>query len=245
VELRSLRRAIIAAVVSCAWVLGAPPDNHAGKQPSAQTDPVMNALAHGVDQLPASEPLQRRGSRYRIENSDVLDLQFVFTPDFNQTVTVEPDGFITLKEIGDVHVQGDTVPQVKDKLQEAYSKILAKPVITVFLREFEKPYFLALGEVGHPGKFELHGTTTLAAAVAMAGGFTSDAKHSQVLLFRRVNDNWSSVTKVNLKHMLKSRSLSEDLVLQPGDLVYVPKNTISKVKGFVPIPTVGAYGPIP
>ena len=66
-----------------------------------------------------------------------------------------------------------------------------------------------------------------------------------MLVFRRVNDNWSSVTKLDLKHMLKSRNLSEDLELHPGDMIYVPQNTISKVKAFIPSPTLGTYAPIP
>ena len=99
------------------------------QSPAAQPDPVADSLNHGVDHLDGvntSAPggLQHRGSRYEVENSDVLDLQFEFTPDFNQTVTVQPDGFITLKEIGDVQVQGDSLPQIKDKLQQAYSRFL-------------------------------------------------------------------------------------------------------------------------
>jgi polysaccharide export outer membrane protein len=216
---------------------------------SSPPDPVMDALDHGVDHVDSvssSNPsaLQRRGTRYEVENSDVLDLQFEFTPDFNQTVTVQPDGFITLKEIGDLHVQGETLPVIKEKLQQAYSKVLAKPEVSVYLKDFNKPYFLALGQVAHPGKYDLRGDTTVAAAVAMAGGFTPEAKHSQVLVFRRVNDNWSSVTKIDLKHMLKSRNLSEDLELHPGDMVYVPQNTISKVKSFVPNPSLGTYAPL-
>jgi len=217
---------------------------------SSQPDPVMDVLSHGVDSVEvgtSSAPpgLQRRGTRYEVENSDVLDLQFEFTPDFNQTVTVQPDGFITLREIGDLPVQGETVPEIREKVQQAYSKILAKPVVTVYLRDFNKPYFLALSQVARPGKYDLRGDTTLTAGLAMAGGFTNVAKHSQVLLFRRVNDSWSSVTKIDLKHMLKSRNLSEDLELHPGDMLYVPQNTISKIKSFVPTPTLGTYAPLP
>ena len=220
------------------------------QSPAAQPDPVMNALNHGVDHLDGVNPansdgLQRRGARYEVENGDVLDLQFEFTPDFNQTVTVQPDGFVTLKEIGDLQVQGQNVPEIKEKLQQAYSKILAKPEVTVYLRDFNRPYFLALGQVARPGKYDLRGVTTVSSAVAMAGGFTMEAKHSQVLVFRRVNDNWSSVTKLDLKHMLKSRNLSEDLELRPGDMVYVPQNTISKVKAYIPSPSMGALAPIP
>ena len=94
---------------------------------SSPSDPVTDALSHGVDHLDGvnsttSPALERRGARYEVENSDVLDLQFEFTPDFNQTVTVQPDGFITLKETGDVQVQGETVPEIKEKLQQRYSQ---------------------------------------------------------------------------------------------------------------------------
>ena len=226
------------------------PSGDQKQSPAAQPDPVADSLNHGVDHLDGvnasnSGGLERRGARYEVANSDVLDLQFEFTPDFNQTVTVQPDGFITLKEVGDLQVQGESVPEIKEKLQQAYSKILAKPEVTVYLKDFNKPYFLALGQVAHPGKYDLRGDTTVSAAVAMAGGFTPDAKHSQVLVFRRVNDNWSSVTKLDLKHMLKSRNLTEDLALRPGDMVYVPQNNISKVKNFVPTPTLGTYAPLP
>lgn len=220
------------------------------KNSDPQADPVMDALNHGVDHLdaansPNTPALERRESRYEVENSDVLDLEFEFTPDFNQTVTVGPDGFVTLKEIGDLQVQGKTVPEIREQVERAYSKILAKPVVAIYLKDFNKPYFLALGQVARPGKYDLRGDTTVSAAVAMAGGFTTEAKHSQVLLFRRVNDNWSSVTKLDLKHMLKSRNLTEDLELRPGDMVYVPQNAISKVKQFIPNPSMGTYAPLP
>lgn len=229
---------------SGAWVLA----KERSDAPDPNSDPVMQALGHGVDHLDgASAPatLQHRGVRYRIEDGDVLDLQFQLTPEFNQTVTVQPDGYITLKEVGDVHVEGSDLPAVRHAIQQAYGKILANPVVSVDLKEFEKPYFLAFGQVARPGKYDLRGNTTVSAAVAMAGGFTTSSKHSQVLVFRRVNDSWSSVTQVDLKHMLKSRNLAEDLSLHPGDMVYVPQNLISKVKPFVPNPTIGTYQSIP
>ncbi|MGO8814062.1 MAG: polysaccharide biosynthesis/export family protein [Terriglobia bacterium] len=220
------------------------------QSPPAQPDPIAESLNHGVDHLDginaaAAGGFERRGARYEIANGDILDLEFEFTPDFNQTVTVQPDGFITLKEVGDLQVEGESVPEIKAKLQQAYSKILAKPDVTVYLKDFNKPYFLALGQVAKPGKYDLRGVTTVSAAIAMAGGFNANAKHSQVLVFRRVNDTWSSVTKLDIKHMLNSRNLTEDLTLRPGDMVYVPQNTISKIKNFVPTPTLGTYAPIP
>jgi polysaccharide export outer membrane protein len=213
-----------------------------------QSDPVIQALSHGVDHIDdkAKAPaLQRRDPRYQIQSGDMVDLQFQFTPEFNQTATVQPDGYITLKEAGDLHVEGETLPELRQNLQATYAKILTNPVITVDLKDFEKPYFLAFGQLARPGKYDLRGNTTVSSAVAVAGGFTPQAKHSEVLLFRRVNDNWSSVTKIDLKHMLNSRNLNEDLSLHPGDMVYVPQNFISKVRSFIPNSTLGMYKPIP
>src|SRR4051812_28116800 len=121
-----------------------------------------------------------RFPRYELQKSDVMELVFTFSPEFNQTVTIQPDGFITLKDAGDVQVAGLTIPQLIQKLRTAYSSILADPVITVTLKEFERPYFVADGQVTKPGKYELRGDTTLTQAIAMAGGFNDMAKHSQV-----------------------------------------------------------------
>lgn len=244
VSRKMLLQVAVSVVLSGMWVVA---KDHGDKAPP-QSDPVMQALSHGVDQVkgaPNPPALQRRDSRYRVQSGDVLDLQFHFTPEFDQTATVQPDGYITLKEIGDVHVEGESLPELRQNLQKAYEKILANPVITVDLKDFEKPYFLALGQVARPGKYDLRGATTVSSAVAMAGGFTPQAKHSQVLLFHRVDDQWSSVTKIDLKHMLKSRNLSEDAYLRPGDMVYIPQNIISKIKAYVPTPTMGAYQTIP
>jgi protein involved in polysaccharide export with SLBB domain len=91
--------------------------------------------------------------------------------------------------------------------------------------------------VSHPGKYDLRGDTTVIEGVAIAGGLENSAKHSQVVLYRRVNDQWIEAQLINVKKMETSRNLAEDLHLRPGDMIYVPKNTISKVQQFIP-----AYG---
>jgi len=184
--------------------------------------------------------LQKRAWRYRLRPGDVLDLTFPFTPEFDQKkVAVQPDGYITLPGMGEVRAEGQTVPELTRALQTVYTKILHDPVISVDLKEFEKPYFIVGGEVGHPGKFDLRSDTTASAAIAIAGSFKESAKHSQVLLIRQVSDRWAEVKVLNMKKMLQAKNLAEDPHLQPGDMLFVPKNALSKVKPFIPIPGVG------
>ena len=207
------------------------------KQTSDSAQPAAVESTHPSNPVQGDRPvLQQRNPRYLIRKGDVLDLNFPFTPEFNQTVTVQPDGYITLRGLGDLQVEGVTKPQLTEKLEKAYATILRQPVISVDLKDFEKPYFIAGGEVGKPGKYELRGDTTVTQAVALAGGFNSTAKHSQVLLFRRVSDQWVSVKKLNLKKMLGEANLAEDMHLEPGDMLFVPKNALSKIAPFIPKP---------
>jgi polysaccharide biosynthesis/export protein len=182
----------------------------------------------------APEQFSTREPRYLLRPGDIFDLQFEFSPEFNQSVTVQPDGYVTLKGVGDVYVQGKNVPELTQILHEQYVKFLANPVISVVLKEFEKPYFIANGMVEKPGKYELRGDTTVTEALAIAGGLNTSAKNTQVLLFRRVSQEWVEAKEVNVKDMLNGKNINEDVHLKPGDMIYVPKNKWSRVKQFIP-----------
>jgi polysaccharide export outer membrane protein len=112
------------------------------------------------------------------------------------------------------------------------------------LKEFEKPYFVADGQVAKPGKYDMHGEMTLTQAIAIAGGFQSSAKHSQVLLFRRVDDQWTEAKLIDVKKMQKNGNLSEDPFLHSGDMLFVPKNVMSKIDRFIPNLSMGSYLPL-
>ncbi len=178
---------------------------------------------------------------YRLHQSDAVEVTFTFSPEFNQTTSVQPDGFIALKGTRALLAEGKTLPELGEMIRQAYAGSLHDPEVTVTLKEFDRPYFIATGEVARPGKYELKGDTTLAEAVAIAGGFTEQARHSQVVLFRRVSDELVEARVLNLKAMLKSRNLREDLHLRPGDLLFVPQNTISKIRRYLPVPSLGMY----
>lgn len=178
---------------------------------------------------------------YRLRPSDVVEVSFTVSPEFNQTLTVQPDGFVTLKDAGIVFAQGLTVPEFTEAVRQAYHGYLHNPQVAVALKEFEHPSFVVGGEVGRPGKYELRSDTTVAEAVQIAGGFTSQSKHSQVVLFRRVNDDLVEARLLNLKKMLKQTNLGEDAHLRSGDLIFVPQNAISKIARFLTKPSVSMY----
>ena len=76
-------------------------------------------------------------------------------PELNQTITVQPDGYITLKSAGTIVAEGLTIPELTEKIRQAYSGVLHDPIITIELKDFDKPYFIAAG----PGLENLESTT--------------------------------------------------------------------------------------
>jgi polysaccharide export outer membrane protein len=102
-------------------------------------------------------------------------------------------------------------------------------VFTAVLKEFEKPYFVAAGEITKPGRYELRGATTLTQAIAYAGGATGHAKLSEVVIFRPFTEDAVSVKQVNVKEMFAKKDLSEDPLLRPGDTIYLSKSALGKM----------------
>ena len=193
-------------------------------------------------QLGASTPaLQQRFPRYRLQPGDTVDVVFEFSPEFNQTVAIQPDGYISLRGVGDVHLADETLPEATATLSERYADILHDPSISIIPKDFVHPHFTVDGQVGKPGRYDLHGDTTVTEAIATAGGFLPTAKHSQVILFRRVSNEWFQTRIINIKKMQKERDLREDLHLQPGDMLVIPKNVLSKISEFIPRSGVGIY----
>lgn len=179
-------------------------------------------------------------ARYRLHAGDTFDVDFTLSPEFNQTVAVQPDGYASLKAVGTIPVQGKTIPDVTEAIRTAYAALLHNPLVVVVLKDFEKPYFIASGQVARPGKYDLRSDLTLAEALAVAGGFNDKAKTSKVVLYRRTEGGFNG-KEFNVKKLLASRNLSEDPRLQPGDLVYVPQDNFSHFRPFLPTASMGAY----
>lgn len=173
--------------------------------------------------------------RYVLHPGDVLDIQYRYTPEFNQTVTVQPDGYISLEIGGDVKVGGRNLDQVRSGILAKARTRLASPELTVILKEFQKPYVVVAGEVGQPGKFEMREKLTALQAVLLAGGFKDSAKSSQIVVFRKLNAEMAEVKILNFKTLKSTADLENDLSLQPGDMILVPRNRLSKIERYVRI----------
>jgi polysaccharide export outer membrane protein len=210
-----------------------------------QTEPAVtpkSGAADGAGTSSTSPALTGvRRPFYRLCKSDVVEIHFTFSPEFDQIVSVQPDGYIALRGVKQLPAEGETVPDLQDVVARAYAGVLHDPEVSIVLKDFDKPYFIVVGEVNHQGKYELRSDITVTEAVAVAGGLTPRAKHSQIVLFRRLSDDLVESRLLDVKSMLKSRTLREDIHLRPGDLLFVPQNLISKIKQYMPTSSLSMY----
>jgi polysaccharide export outer membrane protein len=176
-----------------------------------------------------------------VQPGDVLDVQFRYSPEFNQIITVQPDGFISLQVGGDVKVSGKNVEQVRQLILQKASERLKDPEATVILKEFQKPYFVVAGEVVQPGKIEMRERVTAIQAIMLAGGLKESARSSQILLYRAINSEIAEVKVLNLKKIKRTSDLENDLTLQAGDMLLVPRDTLSKIERFIKLASIAAY----
>jgi polysaccharide export outer membrane protein len=204
----------------------------AGSPDGQRTEEAMS-LSGPLSASDRDEPIAP-DARYRLRNGDVIEVNFPFVPAFNQTMAIQPDGYVTLHAIGAFHVAGLTVSELTETLRAGYATILRDPVMTVALKEFERPYFIVAGEVERPGKYELRGQTTVTQAVAIAGGLKEQAKQSEAVVFHRLSAGEFESRTLDLKEMMKKAQLAADVQLGPGDMLFVPRGRRVKIGELLP-----------
>jgi polysaccharide biosynthesis/export protein len=211
---------------------------------AAVAAPIAGSTASGARPTDDRPALQQRNPRYQVQRDDVLLISFPISPELNQTVTIQPDGYINLQNVGSLYVQGMTVPEVVVALKKTYAQTLHDPIIDVDLKDFQRPYFVAMGQVGKPGQYDLRYDMTVTEAIGVAGGFMPTAK-TQVFLYHRINNEWAEVKELKLNDMLNGKNISEDAHVMPGDMIFVPEKFITKFRKYVPYGIgTGAYFPV-
>jgi protein involved in polysaccharide export with SLBB domain len=170
---------------------------------------------------------------YRVQVGDALDIKLFYHPELNESVTVRPDGRISLQLVHEVQAAGLTPEQLRQHLRDKYAAQISQPEIAVIVRSFTAQKVYVDGEVGKPGLVPLAGPMTVLQSLAMAGGLKDSARTSEVILIRRGPENRPSTVVVNVEKAIDGTDLSQDLALQPTDIVFVPKSAIANVNTWV------------
>jgi polysaccharide biosynthesis/export protein len=188
----------------------------------------------------ADDHLHQR-PRYLLHAGDVITLNYRYTPEFDQTVTIQPDGYVTLQVVGSIKVAGLTLDQAHDEIISKEADRLNHPELEIVLKDFEHPFIVVAGEVAKPGKFELREDTTAMQAIMLAGGFKDSARDTKVMLFRRINQQTAEVRQLDLHNIRNTSELERDTALEPGDMLLVTRNKLDHFSHFMKATNLGLY----
>lgn len=164
---------------------------------------------------------------------DEIELKFPYWKELNDTQVIRPDGFITLQLIDSVQTRGLTPEELDDKLTGLYESKIKDPVISVIVRSLVNQRIYVGGEVNTPGLLTLQGEVNVLQAVINAGGFKETSRINPVIVIRKNKEGKAVPYKINLSKTLFEAAAKKPFLLQPNDVVYVPKTTIANLNKFV------------
>lgn len=213
---------------------------------SAESSQLTNAIPVDMAQWDMAAGPASRTNLYTLGPGDRVDIELSDDPSTQETVLVGPDGKIYYYVLPGLPVWGLNLVEAKDKLESELAKYLRrKPRVLISLREVQSQQIWLLGRLNAPGIYPLNAPTTLLESIAMAGGPAAlRSSTSSSLASARFGTGGMVETAdlergfvlrqgrflpVNLRRLLRDGDMTQNILLQPDDMIYIPAKTSPKV----------------
>ena len=184
-------------------------------------------------------------SDYTLGFQDVIQINVLRHPEVSGEYIINAEGNVQYEFVGDINVLGLKKDEVKDLLIEKLSHYIIKPEVTVKITGYYSKILYVVGEVGHPGKIFMKGDTmTVREALVQAGLPLLSGKLKDARLITPDDTGKAAMKKVNVHNLLYQGDLRENLVMNPGDTLYIPPTFLAKTMRIIqpiaaPITTAG------
>jgi polysaccharide export outer membrane protein len=156
---------------------------------------------------------------YRLGPEDVIDVFVWKEPDITTSVSIRPDGKVSLPLSGELHAEGKTPLELEGEVRARLERYITDPIVTVIVREVNSARISVLGEVDSPNVFPIKARISALDAIAMAGGFTEFADRGDVIVLREGASGTERI-RLDLKRLIDDQA-PDVFYLEPKDVVYV------------------------
>lgn len=162
---------------------------------------------------------------------DEVEITVWREPSLSQKVKIDPAGKIFYPLVGEIQVSGLSIVALREEVRKGLLKYYVNPQVGVSVVSLRSQKVFVLGEVKKPGVFQMEPSMRVLEALSLAGGFSPDAHRENVLLIR--GDLKKPYLKtLDLRSLLEKGDLSQNLVLERGDIIFVPSTRIADVSRF-------------
>ncbi|MEB3220514.1 MAG: polysaccharide biosynthesis/export family protein [Candidatus Sericytochromatia bacterium] len=175
--------------------------------------PLPQAMA-----APAPAAAPKVDSQYTLRYGDTVNLKVVENEKLTlQDQPIRPDGRVSFPLIGEVQAGGLTLPQLTDRVTQAYGRFFVDPHVVINVEKFRPLTINVVGFVNRPGTYEIKEPVRLLQAIALGGGYDLQRAELKDVLVLRAN---GEVRHADLTGALSGRS-DDNLWLQDGDTVRI------------------------
>jgi len=172
-----------------------------------------------TDAPSATSPAIGAQDEFHLGPEDVIEVFVYKEPDLSTTVTVRPDGRISLPLAGELDASGKSAVQLQDEIAERLKRYITGPLVNVMVKQINSLKISVLGEVRKPDVYRIKNRVTVLDAIAMAGGFTDLARPTRVVVLRNTPSGQQRI-RVNINQAV-ANDTSPPFYLEPMDTVYV------------------------
>lgn len=179
----------------------------------------------GNSHPPAPTKAENQDHLYKIGALDTLNVVVWRNPDLSSTVTVRPDGRISLPLVENLVAAGRQPAELSREIEAALTKYIRDPVVTVIVSNFQgvsNEQIRIVGEASRPQAVAYRQNMTLLDVMIQAGGLTDFADGNGAVLVRGAENG--KQYSVRLKDLLKRGDISANVDIRPGDIIIIPQS---------------------
>jgi len=216
-----LNTLIIAFLILSTSALFADENQGASNSESSLPEDPAKLLSQTVEY----EPL-----KYTLGPEDVIQIDVRRHPEFSGKFTINSEGKIQFKFVGDIPIAGFNKVEAKEKLTNILSKFVIAPDIELTILQYRSKVIFIVGEVGAPGKYYMKADSiSVRDAVVQAGLPTLEASMRRAQLITPSEDGRPEKERIDLYDLIYEGKLYKDRDMKPGDVLYVPATLFAKV----------------
>jgi len=166
--------------------------------------------------------LAQQAPDYTLNAGDTLDVSVWKEEELTKKdVIVRPDGKFSFPLAGQVLARGRTVAEIEAEITTRLKRYVAEPVVSVSVKNLDGCRIYVIGQVSKAGSFVMNPRVNVLQALSLAGGMTPFAAVNDIMVLRGAGESQRAIP-FHYGDVVKGRNLSQNVLLEAGDVVVVP-----------------------